>query len=204
MIKENITLFLRWCTTKDGLTFILSLIGALAWFSPLLYDYMQKPQLDARLLGLMWTQDMKYENYNLFNNSNITLQGIGYFPNIAIISLKKNFNIKHVEVLIKYPSEMKLRNGDIFYSTQYNFSLNVEGKRVLKIPVSEHINSLVVLENGKPVSVFVPFIVNKSVYENFEFIELRFYEFDGSIQIIKLYRKDLDVNVMYFEDKYWE
>lgn len=210
-INKNIILayskfygFLISMTKKENITLVLSLIGALAW-SPFIYEVLQKPQLEAKLLGLAWSQDYQFNAFDPFTNSNNTLQGIGYFPKIAIVSLKKNFNIKNVEVFIKYPGEWELRKGEIFYAPQINMTFVGEGKaRILKIPPSEHISALLVLENGKPVSVFVPFAISKPVYENFEFLELRFYEFDGTIETIKFDKKDIDVKSIFFEEKYWE
>ena len=184
-------------------TFILSLAGALAW-TPFIVSLFKKATLKGRIIGLTVSPDFAYTVKNHFTNTNEVINGIGYFPKFSFISLNKSFNINKVDVSVKYPGEGELRKGIIFYSPKTKISFEGEGStKFLNIPVEEHISSLLVLEQNKPIPVFVPFGISRPSYEHFEYIQLKFIDFDGLERIIEFHKKDIDVKNIVFEEKYW-
>jgi hypothetical protein len=191
-------------TNIEITNFMLGLAGALAW-TPFIVGLFKKATLKGRIIGLTVSPDFTFSTRNPFTNANEVIKGIGYSPKFSFISLNKDFNIHKVGVSVKYPGESELRKGIIFYSSKTKISFEGEDsqKKILNIPVEEHISSILVLEHGKQVPVFITFGVTRQTFAHFEYIRIKFTDFDGRDQIIEFHRNDIDVKNMIFEEKYW-
>lgn len=185
-------------------TFIIALAGALAWV-PLVINFLKKSLLKGRVVGLTISESYHFSSMNHFTNTKEVLEGIGYFPNFTFISLHKDFNVQKVDVSVKYPGESELREGTLFIASKIEISFkgNESMTKFLNIPTEEHVSSLLVLERGKPTHFFITFVVNKQTFEHFEYINVKFTDFNGQEQVVKFDQFDFDVKKMRFDKKYW-
>lgn len=185
-------------------TFILGLAGALAW-TPFIVSLFKRATLKGRMIGLTVSPTFNFSVRNHFTDTDEVIKGIGYFPKFTFISLNKDFNVERVDVRVKYPGESELREGEVFISskTAISFEGDMAKTKILRIPVEEHISSLLVLEHGKQVPVFIPFGISRPTFEHFEYIRIKFADFDGQEQVVEFNRDDIDVKKLVFEEKYW-
>lgn len=185
-------------------TFILGLAGALAW-TPFVVSFFKKATIKGRMIGLTVSPEFTFSSRNFFTNTDEVIKGIGYFPKFSFISLNKDFNIQRVDVSVKYPGESEAREGIVFFSykTGISFQENDSQKKYLNIPVEEHISSLLVLEHGAQVPVFVTFGVSRPTFEHFDYIRIKFTEFNGRKQVVEFHKADIDAKNLIFEKKYW-
>ena len=184
-------------------TFILALAGSLAWV-PYIISLFKRAVIKGRMIGLTVSPDFNFSVRNHFNNSDEVIKGIGYFPKFTFVSLNKDFNVERVNVSVKFPGESELREGIVFISSKTAITFQEdETNKFLNIPVKEHISSLLIFEHGKQVPVFIPFGITRPTYEHFEYIKIKFTDFNGREQVVIFNKSDIDVKTLVFEEKYW-
>ena len=190
---------------KDWLTLIISIIAASAWI-PHLLNFFKTPEIQGKIISHACSPKAYYKHMDWDGQIN-QMQGIVYVLKLSIIALNKNFNLKDIELYVKYPSDNKKYKGEIYRCHNQIFNIDVNGKTIrkkLKIPNDQHISSISILEKDKVNSCYVLCIVDKSNYELFEEFEFRFYDYRGNCKKLIVSRKDIDVKRILYEKRIWE
>jgi hypothetical protein len=195
---------------KDWLptaSLLLGILGALAWLSPLLYELIQQPVVKGKIVGLSYAMGGKNSAYDPISESTIELTGTRYYPKLILTSLKGDFNIRSVEVFVKYPDDPKIYSGTTFYRpvSKMRVGADVEASewRELRIPPEEHVATLFVIERGKVAPVWIPFVVDKTPFVFFKQIEFRFTDYRGRKQSVLVKAEEIDFQNIIYESKYW-
>ncbi len=193
--------------TLEIITLVISIIGALAWL-PSILEWCRKPIVKGRLVGLTYSEEGSYEADDPRTQSKIRIKGICYYPKLALTALHKNFNVKLINVFVKYPNDPQIYKGTIYYAPEINLSFKLRSgkqeRKTLCIPPSEHITLLTVLEQGKMAAVFIPFIIDKGTFSFFDWIEFRFFDYKDKYQSIIIRKDDIDIPNTIFEKQYWK
>jgi hypothetical protein len=188
------------------ITFIISILGALAWASPLLYELWQRPVVKGKMVGLTYSVS-KNSTYDPIAESTLTLSGSSYYPKLILTSLRGDFTIRKVEVFVKYQNDPKTYSGTTFYAPAGDLLFDrgdgTFEHRVLRIPPEEHVATLFVIERGKVTPVWIPFVVDKTPFAFFEQVEFRFTDYEGRKQSVFVKAEEIDVRNAIFESKYW-
>ncbi len=188
------------------LNLCLSFVGALAW-TPFVYDFLTPPKVVGKLLGLGYAHQLTHKSWDPKQNSWVEIKGLGYWPQIALCAINKNYNVEKVEVYAKYPNDSTTYKGNIIgFTFPVELPLSILGKeerRLLKIPPAEHVSRLVVLERGRMRLIFVPFIIDKQTYSNISELEFRIYDFDGNVQRVSFDMNKIDIKSMVVDETYF-
>jgi len=188
------------------ITLVGSIIGALAWL-PFVWDIAQKPDIKGRLIGMSISGGSSFSYDDPRNNSRIEIKGIAYYPKLVLTALNRDFNVKTIEVYVKYPNDSQTYKGITFYSSEHVMPVktkNGETKtKILKIPPSEHVALLTVLEHGRVTTVFIPFIVDKGTFSFFSEIEFKFYDYEDKTRSFIVKKEDMDIPNTLYEEQYW-
>ncbi len=84
----------------DKVTFILSLLGALAWL-PTIINFLITPELKAKLIGLYCLSESEYQPGSILSSQKNTIKGTTFILRLSLQSIKKDFNISGVRVAVK-------------------------------------------------------------------------------------------------------
>ena len=172
---------------------IVAIIGALAWLAPWVYDVLQKPKLKGKLIS----QNM---NKGYFRDK----EGLLYFLSVSIISLRKQFNIKEIKIKIKYPNDDKEYNGVVCWFRK-SFWVDAEGKKYeLVIPNNEFLSYISTLPKDDSRKSYITFFVDKGTMEEFDYVKLEFTPYRGNTQIINFNKKDINSNLMLWDENVWK
>ena len=141
------------------ITLLLSLFGALAWTAPWVYDALRRPQVKGKLVG--YIHGLLGVSISDFSGVDRQAMGMMYIPRVALCSLYKNYNVKEIEVYVKYPNDPKEYKGQILGTSKIECTNLFPGGRkekgVWNFPPSEHALLINVLERDRPNLVYIPF-----------------------------------------------
>jgi len=127
-------------------------------------------------LGLVISPKFSFSNSNSLTNTAETIDGIGYYIKIAVLALRRDFEIARVNVEVKFAGESEWREGVIFNAPKHDITFLGEATpRTFIIPSGEHIDCLLAIEKGRPAQVFIPFCVRKNHYEPFRSYEIEIH-----------------------------
>ena len=132
------------------LTFVISLIGALAW-TPQIYNYLQSAEIRGKLVGWASQKEVKLSKWLLYEEKTGEARGILYIPRFSLTSLNKDFNVYDIKINVEYPDDDEVYSGRIIPLGQpINIGVaDSMGKRtqmLLSIPLKEQVSMLTVVE----------------------------------------------------------
>ncbi len=128
-------------------TFVLALIGALAWLQPLVFSWFQVKEINGKILS------NDANTGTVPNNSNH--QTI-YFQKVAIFSKNKDFFPKDIKVFIKYPSLANELSCVLWTWKELIFTFPEQGQNIrkkLNINLSDYLIQSIVFQKTKQKSV---------------------------------------------------
>ena len=193
-----------WLPTTE---FVISILGAIAWLSPILYELWQLPVVKGRMVGLAYSAKSEKNTYNPIADSTLTLSGSSYYPKLILTSLRGDFNVRKVEVFVKYQNDPKTYSGTTFYEPVSDLLFYQDDgtfeHRELRIPPEEHVATLFVIERSEVTPIWIPFVVNRTPFEFFEQVEFRFTDYKSRKQSVFVKSKEIDVRNTIFESEYW-
>ncbi|MDP1615628.1 MAG: hypothetical protein Q8L68_07500 [Methylococcales bacterium] len=179
--------------TWETLETFAAIFGALAWAAPWIYEALQKPTIKGKLIS-------QHMNKGFFINK----EGLLYFLSISIISLRKQFNIKEIKVKVKYAGDDKEYNGTVCWFRK-SLWVDSDGKKVeLVIPNNEFLGFMSTLPKDDSRKCYITFLVDKGTVEEFDYLKLEFIPYRGNTQTLKFNRKDIDPNLMLWDDNIWK
>ena len=171
---------------------VVAIIGALAWLAPWVYEVLQKPTLKGKLIS-------QHMNKGFYTDK----EGLLYFLSVSIISLRKQFNIKEIKIKVKYPGDDKEYNGTMCWFRKSTW-VDSEGKQIeLRIPSDEFLGFMSTMPKDNSRKCYVTFLVDKGTMEEFDYVKLEFIPYRGNIQTIKFDKKDINPNLMLWDDNIW-
>jgi hypothetical protein len=159
------------------------------------------------MVGMTYSPQNTGNEFDPFTGSILPLEGPGYYPKLVLTSLRKDFIVRKVEVFVKYANDPQTYTGSTFYAPEYHLSFEQRDgttkQMTLRIPPSEYVAYLTVIECGKGTSVFIPFIVDKGPPSFFERVEFRFTDYRGRRQSVIVNKDDIDIRNTMWEPQYW-
>ncbi|MDZ7963850.1 MAG: hypothetical protein RM368_02580 [Nostoc sp. DedSLP03] len=199
--RSALTQFFKANHWKEITTLTLSLIGAFAWLSPYVYEQFKKPQVEGKLISLSSVLNTS------FSSEEGEVEGIGYYPRIGFTSVNGNFPVKKVEVFITFEGDKNKYQGVVISARELGRGVKItpDGKkisRILQVPPTEHVRSMVVLQPSQVQIVFVPFIVARK-YAPFTEMEFHVYDFENNHSSFVISKQDIDSRSILLDDQYW-
>ena len=145
--------------TKFIATLIIGIIGASAWFAPLIYKHVSRNKFHGKIISI-------YSNFNE-DRSKILL-----LFKISVVSKNKDFFLKDVDSRIKFQSSSYI-NGSASNNRIVVFTFENKPKKLL-VPGNEFINNMSVLKKDAAVVGYLMYIIDYSKDEDIDEIEFIF------------------------------
>ena len=176
---------------KFRATFIISIIGALAWLSPLLINNLSCNRIHGKVISI-------YHNFNEDQTKTMLLF------KISVVSENKDFLLSDIDLRIKFQS------GDIIKSASRNarniiFTYDSIPKKLL-VRDNEFINNFSILKKDTPVVgyLFFCFDFNKDVdFDEIEFI-FNSYKNKKRKRLDFKNKRNIFKEKLSFDDTIWE
>ena len=171
---------------------IVAILGALAWI-PWLFDKFSSSKLYGNIISYV-------VNNGKFNNK----EGLLYFFKLSISCLNKNFNIKSVDIYVKYPNNDKWLKGYIFWARTSNWVIeNGKPSKQLLLPNEDFLGFVNVLEKDKSNFYYLTFLVENKTLEDFELIKFEFVNYENNKKIIEISRNNINNDRLLFDNSLW-
>src|SRR3989338_9444516 len=192
---------------RDWFPLVLSvlalIISIIAIFLPYLVSIFKKSKFHGKMFNIYAAVDFKF-----YSNGKISASGIGYFLKTSIVVSNKSFEVKQVDVNIKYPGDVKMYKGTIFRSNKFSLTWKddlsfTDGDYKINISSEQDILSLSYISKDDSKNYYISFFVDKATYEDFEEIELTFTDYKNEGKKLKLQRKDIDERNSLIKSEIW-
>ena len=185
----------------ETIAIIIGFVGALAWFSPWVYEKLTKTDLEIKLIsqygsiGSVTTPDVNIKHGNL------------YLMKFAIVSKNKGFDYKNIRVGLKFSKLSKVIKGHVYIGRNNYFTLIEGNTPILKkliINQEEELLYNCYMEKDKPLIGYLTFAIDTAIDEQYEELIIEFENFDNKSFMKKITKKDIKGSTLFFEDKIWK
>lgn len=172
---------------------IIAVIGALAWI-PWIFEKLSRSEIYGNVISYIL-------NGGKFNNK----EGLMYFFKLSISCINKNFNIKSINILVKYPNSDEWKNGSVFWARTSSWVINNgEPSKQLTLPNDNFLGFINVLEKDKSNFYYVTFLVEHNQLEEFEKIKFEFINHKDDKKSFEILSKEINGDKMLFDDSIWK
>lgn len=172
---------------------VAGLIGAFAWFAPLVYQIFTKPKIKAELVS-------KFENSGNFSGSDCLM----HFLALNIISLNKCFNIKKTNISIKYKGNSDKYSGTLFWARKNEWAGPNQERLTLNILPEETLPYVGTIPKDITKKIYLTFRVDKAELDEFELIELTFEEHSGCQSKVVISSDQIVPDQILWDDRIWK
>ncbi|MBM2833809.1 MAG: hypothetical protein HW406_970 [Candidatus Brocadiaceae bacterium] len=174
-------------------TFILALIGASAWLAPYVYKQFAKPSLKGRVVS-------HFENAGEFNSKKCLM----HFLALNVTSLNRCFNIKDIQISIRYKNASDKYNGKLFWARKNEWAgPNQERLRLAVLP-EDTLPFVGTIPQDITKRIYMTFKVDKAEFEEFEEIMIVFNEESGCKSTIVIDKNSIDGDQILWDDRIWQ
>jgi len=175
---------------------IIAIIGAFAWL-PFLIEKFSSSKIYGKIISSVVCEGF------VSNGHSKRKDGLLYFFKVSISCINKNFNIKSVDIYIKYKDKNWVK-GSIFWVRTNSW--NIEGRpKQLILPNDNFLDFINVLEKDKQQFYYVTFIVEyKKTYEDFEAIRFDFLNYKKRKVSFEILRENISNDSILFDDNIWK
>lgn len=172
---------------------VIAVIGALAWI-PWIFEKLSRSKIYGNVISYIL-------NSGKFNNK----EGLMYFFKLSISCINKNFNIKSINILVKYPNSDEWKKGSVFWARTSSWVINNgEPSKQLTLPNDNFLGFINVLEKDKSNFYYVTFLVEHNQIEEFEKIKFEFINHKGDKKSFEILSKEINGDKMLFDDSIWK
>ena len=182
----------------DDVTLILSILGALAWL-PTIIDFLMKPILKAKLIGLYCLAESEYTPGSILSSPKSTIKGTTFILRLSLQSIKKDFNISSIRVAVKtsdYETEVEATP----YYCPYVKEKKGSEERRLCLKYEENILFYSNFLKNQRIIGDIMFITDIDVNtSNFEYFNIEFYD-NETMQSIILKGEEVSNSIKVFND----
>ena len=168
-------------------------IGAAAWLAPWVYKKISRPSLRGRLVS-------HFENLGQFNGKNCRM----HFLAINIISLSQCFNIKDIQILVRYKGNPSDYRGELFWARENVWSGPSKERLKLKIQPEDTLPFVGAIPQDVTKKIYLTFKVDKAELEEFDEITLIFNEQSGSSSTVSFKYGLINNDQILWDDRIWE
>jgi hypothetical protein len=168
-------------------TFILALIGALAWM-PHILDFFKKSKIEGKTIS-------RYNNINADKTETI------FLFKLSIFSKNKSFNLKQISC------EIEDLNGKIFLATARNNRLIVftfEKPYKLLVPENQFLNNFSLLPADKNVVGYLCFHFAGNLDRKLRTTTFILESFNKRVQRLRFQESDVHKEQLLFDDTIWQ
>lgn len=171
---------------------IVAILGALAWL-PWIFEKLSSSKIYGNIISYVF-------NSGKFNNK----EGLIYFFKLSISCINKNFNIKSVDIFVKYPEKNEWLKGSIFWARTSTWVIeNGKPSKQLTLPNDNFLGFINVLEKEKSKFYYLTFIVEHNILEDFEKIKFEFINHKNEKKSFEISQSDINGDRMLFDDNIW-
>lgn len=176
---------------------IIAMAGALAWI-PWVYEKFTPAKIYGNLISTL-------TNQGSFNTGEKKINGVLHFLKISVSCINKNFNIKNIEIQVKYENDVNWYSAKIYWARTSVWTMPgiIEVKK-LEIPSTHFLGFTNILEKDKSNFYYLTFITEKQELVEFETIRLNFHNYKQQTEIIEFNKKDIDPNRILWENEIWK
>ena len=178
-------------------TFVLALIGALAWLQPFVFSWFQIEEINGKILS---------NDANIGSVPNNSNHQTIYFQKVAIFSKNKDFFPKDIKVVIKYPSIGTELPCVLWTWKELIFTFREQGKIIqkkLNINLSDYLIQSIVFQKNETKVGYISFSVDFIKDEMFEYVRYEFVDFKGKKRNITFSEKDIEANKLVHDSNIW-
>jgi hypothetical protein len=171
---------------------IVAILGALAWL-PWLFDKFNSSKIYGNVISY-------HVNSGRFKNK----EGLLYFFKLSVSCINKNFNIKSIDIYVKYANNNNWFKGSIFWArTSYWIMENGESKQLI-LPNDNFLGFVNVLEKDKSDFYYLTFLVETQTLQDFELIKFEFVNQKNDRKTFEISRNNIDNDRILFDDSLWK
>ena len=172
---------------------IAAITGALAWL-PWIFEKLSFSKIYGNVISYIL-------NSGNFNNKD----GLLYFFKLSISCINKNFNVKSINIFVKYPNSNEWKKGSIFWARTSNWVINNgEPTKKLILPNDNFLGFINVLEKDKSNFYYLTFLVEHPQLEEFQKIKFEFINHKNKKRSFEILHKEINGDTMLFDDSIWE
>jgi len=175
------------------LALLSGLVGAAAWLAPWAYKKISRPSLKGRLVS-------HFENVGQLNGKYCQM----HFLAINIISLSQCFNIKDMQILVRYKGNPSHYNGELFWARKNEWVGPDKERLKLMIRPEDTLPFVGTIPQDITRTIYLTFKVDKRELEEFEEITLVFNEQSGSRSTVSFKYELINSDQMLWDDRIWE
>ena len=171
---------------------IAGIIGALAWI-PWIFEKLSSSKIYGNVMSYIL-------NSGKFNSK----EGLMYFFKLSISCINKNFNVKSVDIFVKYPNTNEWKKGSIFWARTSSWVItNGQPSKQLTLPNDNFLGFINILEKDKSNFYYLTFLVEHTPLEEFEKIRFEFINHKGDKKTFKILHSEINGDRMLFDDSIW-
>ena len=172
---------------------VIAVIGALAWI-PWIFEKLSTSKIYGNVISYIL-------NSGKFNDK----EGLMYFFKLSISCINKNFNIKSINILVKYPNSDEWKKGSVFWARTSSWIINNgEPSKQLTLPNDNFLGFINVLEKDKSNFYYVTFLVEHNQLEEFEKIKFEFINHKDDKKSFEILSKEMNSDKILFDDSIWK
>lgn len=128
-----------------------------------------------------------------------------YFFKLSISCINKNFNIKTIDIFVKYPNSNEWKKGSIFWARTSSWVIsNGQPSKQLTLPNDNFLGFINVLEKDKSNFYYLTFLVEHPQLEEFEKIKFEFINHKNDKKSFEILHKEINGDRMLFDDSIWK
>lgn len=182
-------------SVKFWTTFILAIIGALAWL-PTIVVSLKTTKIEGKILS-------QYANLGKLPNGHgaaIIVQ------KLSLYSRNRNFYLKDIEVYLKFPDIKDELKCTLWAWRDLYFSFDDKGHKVqrkLNIEAKDYLLQLTILPKDQSVVGYLSFSVGHLKDEKYDYVRYVFIDFDGNKKNLVIRKDNISDNTQIFDDKIW-
>lgn len=172
--------------TKENITLVISVLGACAWL-PVLYEKLQKPRIECKILSYDWLEKSKYHYKIPFEDElQKEINGNLFVVYMRLVSRNSDFAISRFKVKIKFLSMQHEIEANVAYSA--NFTLNNLNATVYS-DMDKNILFCPVLRKNEVNDLETHFIVESNKID-VEYMKFIFINVKGKEQVVTVQKDD--------------
>ncbi len=169
---------------------LLTVLGVAAAWTPFLIERFTPIKIKGKIIS-------QYDNAGTFANESKAI----FLFKLSIVSLNQSFDLKDIDVNIKYQKNGWTKNKSVNQRSTY-FTLENQLKK-LNVPESSFLNNISYLKKDEPVVGYLlttsPFLPNDQITE----IEFIFESFRGKRESLLFKSEESNSLKMLYDDSIW-
>ena len=181
-------------SVKFWATFILAIVGALAWL-PTIFDSLKSTIIEGKILS-------QYANIATIPDGRAAV----LLQKLSLYSKNRNFYLKDIEVYLKFPNMKDEIKCTLWTWRDLYFTFDEQGRKVqrkLNIETKDYLLQLTLLPKDQSVVGYLSFSFDHIRDEKYDYVRYVLIDFDGNRKELVISKDNISDNTQAFDDKIW-